>query len=301
MVNIQKNRPFVPWPTNRHDYTVVTIILFAVLLTHYVCRAIVFGQARMINPPSSIVSRSTMPLSSIAATMSTIAGFISDGLLARGFYVVYGRRRWAFWLPTIAIIVNALLGLSGDFELLSYYTNPERYTLSLQVNAFRINAAWGWFTFTINTALTGAIVGRIICMSRYATRHNASRPYGGNRYNTVVAAVVESALVTWIGLLLYGISTLAPTGDVMTAWNIGFVMVCIVPIFFGISQCLITARLGFANDNFEGRESGRHDILGLPRSQASKRSAEEIAITVSKGTVDDIERDVIDIIGGERK
>ncbi|KAI0763678.1 hypothetical protein BC629DRAFT_971410 [Irpex lacteus] len=249
----------------------------------------------MMNTPKDLFRTSTMPLTFVAATTSTLAGLISDGLLAWRFYVVFGRQRWAFWAPTVAIIVNTLLGLSGDFELLGYYHNPQRYTTFFQLDTFKINAAWGWFTFSINTALSGGIIGRIIYISQNATRNSAARPYSSGYYATAVAAIIESALITWVGLLLYGIASLAPTGAITTAWNIGFVMVCIIPIFFGISQCLITARLGFANEQ-ETRES-KHAILGLPSSQNSKGSAEEMAISVRKETVDDSESSVIGILG----
>ena len=36
-----------------------------------------------------------------------------------------------------------------------------------------------------------------------------------NRYDTIVRACIESALVTWVGLLLYEICSLAPNGHVV--------------------------------------------------------------------------------------
>lgn len=102
------------------------------------------------------------------------------------------------------------------------------------------------------------------------------------RYAVVIEAIVESALVTWIGFLLYEIAAFAPTGHVAVSpclseyrfmaltvlqneMNVGYVLVCMTPAYFvsttlphsgtgsslisvlqGISQCLITARLGFA-------------------------------------------------------
>ncbi|KAI0690065.1 hypothetical protein BC835DRAFT_1418074 [Cytidiella melzeri] len=50
--------------------------------------------------------------------------------------------------------------------------------------------------------------------------------------------------------------------------NIGFVMICIIPIFFGISQCLITARLGITREGF----------LRVDRSN-------DHSLTLSNGTV----------------
>lgn len=76
-------------------------------------------------------------------------------------------------------------------------------------------------------------------------------------YATLIAAIVESGLVTWIGLLLYGITSVAPTGHItvspsasctllvnldefsrQTNMDVGFVMICIVPVFFVSHKCI---------------------------------------------------------------
>lgn len=95
-----------------------------------------------------------------------------------------------------------------------------------------MDVAWCWFTFAINTALTGAISGKIMYdaivfpgtlflltnlasyISQTANKDTVTRLYGGGHHNTALLAVVESALVTWIGLLMYGIASIAPTGGV---------------------------------------------------------------------------------------
>lgn len=38
-----------------------------------------------------------------------------------------------------------------------------------------------------------------------------------SRYCTVIAAIVESALVNWIGLLLFGIANVAPHGRIIVS------------------------------------------------------------------------------------
>ncbi|KAI0690053.1 hypothetical protein BC835DRAFT_1418064 [Cytidiella melzeri] len=260
---------------------IVTIVLFVNLLIHYIVRSITFGQSRVIQPPADQLQISTIPITFIGTITTTVAGFLCDGLVAWRFYVVYGRKRWAFYVPAVAVILNLLLGLSGDFQQLSFYHSAWNYTHFYHLTAFRISAAWGWFTFITNTILSGAIIGKIIHVSRKANRNNAAAPYGESRYNTVLVAITESALVTWIGLLLYEVASLAPTGHITTAWNVGYVMICIIPIFFGISQCLITVRLGFANDGFD-RES-KH-IIGLPRSDEGRSIQKEISITVTHET-----------------
>lgn len=69
------------------------------------------------------------------------------------------------------------------------------------------------------------------------------------KYDDALRAVIESALVTWIGILIYEITSLAPTGHItvrtmslefqeilneggQTDLNVGYVMLEIIPIFF---------------------------------------------------------------------
>ncbi|KAI0086342.1 hypothetical protein BDY19DRAFT_995948 [Irpex rosettiformis] len=281
--------------TSYRRLRIVTIVLFINLLTHYICRGITFGRARLVNPPAGDLRMVDIPIVFIGSITCTFAGFLSDGLVAWRFYVVYGRKRWAMYLPATAVIVNALLGFSGDFQHLEFYRSTQTYTETFKLHAFKINAAWGWFMFGINTVLSGAIIGRIIYISKSTDKHNAACSYGGKRYNTALAAVTESALVTWVGLLLYEIAAIAPTGHITSVWNVGYVMVCIIPMFFGISQCLITARLGIVNDGFDLRESNRDHAVAMSFGADSGRAAREITITVSRETVIDAEKGAVDL------
>lgn len=43
-------------------------------------------------------------------------------------------------------------------------------------------------------------------------------------YLTALEAIVESALVTWVGLLLYEIATFAPTGGITVGISVTFVL-----------------------------------------------------------------------------
>lgn len=89
---------------------------------------------------------------------------------------------------------------------------------------------------------------------RYVSNQLLSRKtnnVSSGNYSTLVAAIVESGFVTWVGLLLYGVASIAPTGHItvnphnhrvffhdltdivsQTRLNVGFVMECIIPIFF---------------------------------------------------------------------
>lgn len=87
----------------------------------------------------------------------------------------------------------------------------------------------------------------------YVSRNIPSEKVSGmdrSQYSTLIAAIVESALVTWLGLLVYGIATVAPQGHITvsksnlccvtgphlfcfkTNLDVGFVMTCIIPVFF---------------------------------------------------------------------
>ncbi|KAI0342523.1 hypothetical protein BDW22DRAFT_207940 [Trametopsis cervina] len=220
---------------------IVTIVLFVVLLIHYICRAITLVRARRTMPADDEEGRFTVPLLFATAATTTVAAFIFDGLLAWRLYVLYGQPRWALYLPPIIVVINALVGLTGDFQNFSFYRNAALYNGRLEIIAFKINVAWAWCTFATNTIMTTAIIGKILHASNQAKRTIVS----SFPYNLLMEAIIESALVTWVGLLLYEISSTAPThGRITTDLNIGYVIACILPIFFGISQALITVRFG---------------------------------------------------------
>ena len=55
-----------------------------------------------------------------------------------------------------------MVGLSGDFQQLSFYRNADLYNRKLAMVALDVNAAWGWCVFAVNTALTASIIGRVV-------------------------------------------------------------------------------------------------------------------------------------------
>ncbi len=93
------------------------------------------------------------------------------------------------------------------------------------------------------------------------------------KYDNALHAVIESALVTWIGILIYEITSLAPMGHItvrtmrlglqevlneggQTDLNVGYVMLQIIPIFFA-SGFLLTATHANAHSPFSLRVSHR--------------------------------------------
>ncbi|KAJ3555116.1 hypothetical protein NM688_g2754 [Phlebia brevispora] len=222
---------------------VVTIVLFSVIFTHFICRSIDFNQARRIPQPMDEFYKWVTPLRVVESISTTLAGAISDGLLAYRFWVIFGRKRWALYIPMFAIILVASLGVAQSIANLAIYQHAEdfAYANSIGVDILKISAAWGWSMFAINTTLTLSILCKIIHVTQASKA--ISFVSGQMPYALIVEAIIESALVTWIGVLFYEIVSLAPQGHYTTNLNIGYVAICILPFFFGISQCLITARL----------------------------------------------------------
>ncbi|KAI0342526.1 hypothetical protein BDW22DRAFT_1429352 [Trametopsis cervina] len=208
----------------------VVTMVFMTLLIHYVSRAVQFGRSRIMTPPASEQAHVTVPLLFITTLTTTVASFVSDGLLAWRFYVIFERRTWTLYVPATALTINALLGFSGNCLYLSFYNNPARYSY-MQNISFKISVAWGWSIFAINTLLTIAIMAKILLAARRSTGL-LSRMHG-IQYSVIIEALSESAFVTWFGLALFEISSLAPTeGHITNAMNFGYVMRCIIPIFF---------------------------------------------------------------------
>ncbi|CAL1702361.1 unnamed protein product [Somion occarium] len=220
---------------------VVTIVLFINLCAHFISRSLQFARSRITEPDSNEFFKWGIPLTVIGNVTTTFAGLCSDGLLAWRFHVIFNRKKWALYIPGVFVVINALLCWSADAQHLAAYHHYDFYENTLLEVTLQITVAWGWLMFTINTLLTGAIVAKILITARNS--HSAVR-----KYETVIRACVESALVTWIGLLVYEICSLAPNGHVVTNYDVGYVMACVIPVFFGISQCLIVMRVALSNE-----------------------------------------------------
>ncbi|GJE86380.1 hypothetical protein PsYK624_024600 [Phanerochaete sordida] len=219
---------------------ILTWVLVVDICVHYTMRTVAFAKVRVPTLEDNDMLVWYVPVNMVAFFTSITAGLISDGLLAWRLYVVWGCARWTLWMSATAVITTAMVGFASDLQGLGFYHNAGTYVAHLEDVGFEVNIAWCWLMFGTNTLLTGAVIGRIVYLARAAP----VRSVGGLPYAKIIEATVESALVTWFGLVFYGIATVAPQGRVTTNLNIGFVLGCIIPLFFGISQCLITARLG---------------------------------------------------------
>jgi len=225
----------------------VTIILFIVLLAHFITRCLEFSRARLQIDTDEELLKWSIPLTFLGNITTTFAALFSDGTLAWRFYIIFEKKRWALYLPATAVVANALLCLAADFQHLAIYVNKEYYEYTLLPMTLNITVAWGWFIAVNNTLMTGGIFYKIM-LTNYAMRslRHEGLPVSvfSRTFGNALRAVIESALVTWIGILIYEITSLAPKGHITTDLDVGYVMIQILPIFFGISQCLITAHVG---------------------------------------------------------
>ncbi|KAI0791543.1 hypothetical protein BC629DRAFT_1593144 [Irpex lacteus] len=277
------------WSTHRRQgraykrLRMMTVLLFIVLVTHYISRAVATARARRMIPAPDEEARFTIPLQFVTSSSNTIAAFIFDSMLVWRFYVIYGRSRWALLFPAIVVASNAILGLIGNFMNFALYSDAQLYHDKLETVSFTISAAWGWCMFGTNTIMTGAIIGKILYVSR-SSSNGALMPH----YGVLIEAITESAAVTWVGLLFYEIATTAPThGKITDELNIGYVLICILPLFFGISNCLITVRLGLAGDRLRTSNFSCSDNTGTFNGSAGgleKFQARAITVTMSSNT-----------------
>lgn len=60
--------------------------------------------------------------------------------------------------------LSAVLCWSADAQHLAAYHHYDFYQNVLLEVTLKITVAWGWLMFTINTVLTGAIFGKILCV-----------------------------------------------------------------------------------------------------------------------------------------
>ncbi|TFL01386.1 hypothetical protein BDV98DRAFT_507867 [Pterulicium gracile] len=217
---------------------VITVAMFLVLLCHFISKALQFYRAGQRNPPEDERHRWTTPLSLVSNMTTTFSGLISDGLLAWRFYIIYERKKWALYVPLIIVTLNTLMCGSADaFHLAIYFRTTEYFETALLPAVILAGVVWGWIMFALNTVLTSMILLRIVYMYKET---------GSELYASIVHAVVESAMVTWFGLLMYEVlSLLSLRSRGNDEVDLGYIGISLLPVFFGISQAMITVRLGF--------------------------------------------------------
>ena len=108
-------------------------------------------------------------------------GLLSDGTLAWRFYIIFGRKKWALYLPATMVAINArelpvsltakallitclhlVFCWSADFQHLAWYHHPEEYENTLVPVTIYIAVAWGFSMFFANSVMTGGILYKIM-------------------------------------------------------------------------------------------------------------------------------------------
>jgi len=115
--------------------------------------------------------------------------------------------------------LDVVLCWSADAQHLAIYFNRDFYENTLLPVILNITMAWGRFIFFSNTLMTGGILDLYKVM--WGTRAVRELRNDGllvlvcsQTYDNAFRAVIESALVTWVGILIYEITSLAPTGRI---------------------------------------------------------------------------------------
>ncbi|KAF7793183.1 hypothetical protein EIP86_004292 [Pleurotus ostreatoroseus] len=195
-----------------------------------------------------------------------------------------------------------ILALSANLLPLAVYHNQELYEDKLHKISLQILSTWGWYMFVMHTLLTGSIIWKIIHVHRPA-KNLFGCIFSRVPYAEVLRAIIESSFITWIGLLMYEITSFAPAGRITTDLNVGYVMGCILPVFFvriassdrangsaeciravlashlqGLAQCLITARVAYT----ESVKQNQPPEASFPLTPQSSIRASTLAINVKK-------------------
>ncbi|KAI9444718.1 hypothetical protein H4582DRAFT_2070483 [Lactarius indigo] len=233
----------------------ITIFLFLDLLLHFITRSLEFARARLQIDTDEELLTWSIPLTFLGNITTTFAALLSDGTLAWRFYIVFGRKKWALYLPAAAVMMNTLLCWSADFQHLGIYANKDFYENTLLPVTLDITVAWGWFIFVNNTLMTGGILYKIIWVNHAMgdLHKDGIRVSTTRKHNAAIRAMIESAFVTWLGILILEITSLAPTGHVTTALDVGYVMLDIIPIFFA-------RNLAEPNHSSSGPDKGERDF-----------------------------------------
>ncbi|KAH9081562.1 hypothetical protein EDB83DRAFT_2512422 [Lactarius deliciosus] len=227
----------------------VTILLFMVLLAHFITRVLEFSRARLQHDSDRELLVWSIPLTVVGNVTTTFAALLSDGTLAWRFYIIFEKEKWALYLPATAIVINALLCWSADAQHLAIYFNRDFYENTLLPVTLDITVAW------VGPPAHGAVcatTGVLLLSSQ--------------KYDIALRAVIESALVTWIGILIYEITSLAPMGYITTDLNVGYVMLEIIPIFFasGFLLTQLTETPALESTDYQLSRAGGHLNRRIP-------------------------------------
>lgn len=296
--------PLAVWGTYRQKahveaaaiLRILTIIMFVDLMIHFIGQALEFGGARNIDTVDDQM-RWSLPYIIIEGLTTAVAGLISDSLLVWRSWVLCGKKPWLLYLWTSVTAASFCLAVAATLLPLAIFHDTPFCVVKYRGLSVVLMAAWGFIMLTMQTVLTGCILFRVaVCTLRRPGVSNSPRSL--QMYTVLLSALVESCVVTWVGLFTYELASFVPKGYITPDLDVGFVMRRLLPIFFGLSQCLVTVHVGFAdivrplvdNQAFGQADDDQHELtthFGCgPRDRSTSRTRADTAtiVTQSEGS-----------------
>ncbi|KAF9462263.1 hypothetical protein BDZ94DRAFT_1261478 [Collybia nuda] len=126
-------------------------------------------------------------------TLYVFTNLVANSLFAYRCYVIWGRKKYILWLPSLLILAETGF---GSLWCLSSMLFGESFD---KIDGFDTRTPL-IFTLTTNVALTGLSAGRIWWISREL---RILGPQVTRKYNTIIALVVESGPIYCIVIAAY--------------------------------------------------------------------------------------------------
>jgi len=181
-----------------------------------------------------------------------LVALLSDGILAWRVYHVWNRPVWLRYVLSASLLLNCVIGLAMAVWMSSQLdakTYPDSITLLYQ--------AWAWIAFVLNSTMSISILVRIRKLGDINRQGPSLR-----RYITVIRAIIESAVLSWIATLSCAIAWTWGFGSsldhVERVWasveinmdtagrRFATIMFLALPTLLGISQVLIITRVNIS-------------------------------------------------------
>ncbi|KAF9467472.1 hypothetical protein BDZ94DRAFT_1041864 [Collybia nuda] len=249
-------------------------ILFGTVLLFLCCTLqCVLGSFPTIVLQYGIVGGILVPVTNNALYVFT--NLVANSLFAYRCYVIWGRKKYILWLPSLLILAETGFGSYWCIFLM-----PSE--VSFNVIGDLDNRTPLFFTLATNVVLTGLSAGRIWWVSREL---RILGPKVSQQYNTIIALIVESGSIYCVAIAAYLISipnhgtleSSAPKLDIVmrTFFVILAQIVGIVPtlmfvrIGLGVStedaQTILTSRIRFD----QGEDGTRGTVTQQPSMATS--------------------------------
>ncbi|KAF9456130.1 hypothetical protein BDZ94DRAFT_440025 [Collybia nuda] len=154
-----------------------------------------FGSFPVTGLQSGTTEEILVPVTNNALYVFT--NLVANSLFAFRCYVIWGRKKYILWLPSLLILAETGF---GSYWCISSMPLGESSDIGIDGLDTRTPLI---FTLATNVALTGLSAGRIWWISR---KLRILGPKVTRKYNTIIALIVESGLIYCIAIAAYLIS-----------------------------------------------------------------------------------------------